>query len=366
MEVWAREPKRMMRRRERGPWSDRGSLAQGAVAVGRTELNSRDQFAWGAEGGTLAARFGEQEPGTFPSTFGRECHEMMAKESLRMAGIPVLASSGDSIARAWENSLIELYERGCDISTEYDRAGDPPSKDATMLITVEDPLSEPMIHRDMPGGLEDLQEYVMEVCEGIKDHWVRDRRDTADTRWEYTYHERLFRYTVPSLPDSVDQIEGMCRQLARTGFTRRAQAVTWKVWEDRDCYDPACLQSVWCRITQDKGQACLNMNVRFRSNDAYRAAFMNIFALVQLQSRIAARISQLSGQEIKLGRYCHLADSYHIYGSNMAEFRSRFLGAMKTRDFAGRTMRYLDVKDMMEEARPGILDKARGADMSDR
>ncbi len=37
-----------------------------------------------------------------------------------------------------------------------------------------DPLGEPMIHKDFPGGLEDLQEYVMEVCEGIKDHVVRD------------------------------------------------------------------------------------------------------------------------------------------------------------------------------------------------
>ena len=32
-----------------------------------------------------------------------------------------------------------------------------------MIITVTDPLQEPMIHRDMPGGFEDLQEYVMEV-----------------------------------------------------------------------------------------------------------------------------------------------------------------------------------------------------------
>ena len=36
------------------------------------------------------------------------------------------------------------------------------------------------------------------------------------------------------------------------------------------------------------------MNVRFRSNDAYKAAFMNIFALVQLQQRIAARIAELT------------------------------------------------------------------------
>lgn len=276
-----------------------------------------------------------------------------------MNGIPVLVAEGDCIARAWENSLLGLYEEGCEISTQYDKPKDPASKDATMLITVTDPRREPMIHRDIPGGFEDLQEYVMEVCEGIKDHWVRDPNDSADTRWEYTYHARLFAYTVPSLENAVDQIEEMCRQLAETGFTRRAQAVTWKVWEDSGCYDPACLQSIWCRIIEQDDVPRLSMNVRFRSNDAYKAAFMNIFALAQLQANIAQRVSELSGQRIELGRYCHLADSYHIYGSNMAEFESRFLGAMKNRDFEGRTVRYADIRDYMEETRPGILAKVR-------
>lgn len=276
-----------------------------------------------------------------------------------MSGIPVLTVDGDCTARAWENSLIRLHEEGCDISTQYDKPGDPPSKDATMIITVEDPLAEPMIHRDMPGGFEDLQEYVMEVCEGIKDHCVRDPDDEEDTRWEYTYHQRLFAYAVPSLEDPIDQIEGMCQQLADTGYTRRAQAVTWKVWEDQSCYDPACLQSLWCRIIEESGSPVLSMNVRFRSNDAYKAAFMNMFALVRLQSMIAARVSELSGSEVKLGRYCHVADSYHIYGSNMEEFESRFLRAVDGRTFEGRTMRYEDVKDFMEEARPAILAKAK-------
>jgi thymidylate synthase len=276
-----------------------------------------------------------------------------------MSGIPVLVAEGDTIARAWENSLVRLYEQGCDISTQYDKPGDPPSKDATMVITVEDPLAEPMIHRDFPGGFEDLQEYVMEVCDGIKDHCVRDPDDPDDTRWEYTYHQRLFRYTVPSLANPVDQIERVCQQLAKTGFSRRAQAVTWKVWEDGDCYDPACLQSLWCRVTEFDGRKLLNLNVRFRSNDAYKAAFMNIFALVQLQLRMAQRISELAGLEVGLGRYCHMADSYHIYGSNMNEFESRFMGAMKSRDFEGRTMRYDDVKVYMDEAKPLILAKAK-------
>ena len=100
-----------------------------------------------------------------------------------MAGIPVLMAEGDCIARAWENALVLLHRSGCDIKTQYDKPDDPPSKDATMIVTIDDPLAEPMIHRDFPGGFEELQEYVMEVCEGIKDHLIRNPEDPADTRW---------------------------------------------------------------------------------------------------------------------------------------------------------------------------------------
>jgi thymidylate synthase len=199
---------------------------------------------------------------------------------------------------------------------------------------------------------------------------VRDTRDPGDTRWEYTYHQRLFAYRVPTL-GPFDQIETLCQKLAKTPYTRRAQAVTWKVWEDNDCYDPACMQSIWCRITEvedprveesrnsDSPTAFLSMNVRFRSNDAYKAAFMNIFALVQLQQKIASRVSELSGRNIKVGRYCHLADSYHLYGSYFREFESRFLTALEKRTFEQRTLRFEDLREVMESARPAILQKAR-------
>jgi thymidylate synthase len=275
-----------------------------------------------------------------------------------MNGIPVLHVEADCIARAWEESLIALHREGCTIKTQYDKPEDPPSKDATMIITIADPLQEPMIHKDFHGGPEDLQEYIMEVCDVIKDHLVRNPDDPADTRWEYTYHQRLFAYTAPTLKP-FNQVETLCQKLAATPYTRRAQAVTWKVWEDNDCYDPACLQSLWCRIIEEHGEPVLSMNVRFRSNDAYKAAFMNMFALVEMQRRIAARVSEISGKAVKLGRYCHMADSYHLYGFNFKEFGGRFLGALDKRTFEQRTLRCQDVRDMMEEARPAILEKAK-------
>ena len=274
--------------------------------------------------------------------------------------IPVLFVEGENLPEAWEKSLIALFKNGCDVKTEYDKSEDPPSKDSTMMIVVKDPLAEPMIHRDIPGGLEDLQEYVMEVLDGIKDHCIRKPEDDPnDTRWEYTYHQRLFDYAVPGLKESFDQIELIAQKIAATPYSRRAQAITWKVWEDNYCYDPACLQSVWCRMLQGtSNEWFLNMNIRFRSNDAYRAAFMNMFALVQLQKKVADRIAQLSNKVVKLGRYVHQADSYHIYGSNFREFEERFLKSFEKLTFEQRTFRYDEIKFMMDDAIPLILEKA--------
>ena len=275
------------------------------------------------------------------------------------SGIPVLYVEADCVARGWERSLIELHRRGCRIRTQYDREGDPASRDCTMILTILNPTGEPVIHKDFPGGPEELEEYVMEVCEGIKDHLVRNPEDASDTRWDYTYHQRLFAWGVPGGGAPFDQIETMCRALAETPYTRRAQAITWRVGDDNECFDPPCLQSIWCRITEEDEGRFLNMNVRFRSNDAYKAAFMNIFALTRLQEKMAGRVAELSGLPVRVGRYCHMADSYHIYGSSFHEFEKRFLGALERRTFEERTIRYEDVREMMEEARPAILAKAK-------
>ena len=85
---------------------------------------------------------------------------------------------------------------------------------------------------------------------------------------------------------------------------------------------------------------------------------MNMFVLVQLQKKIAERISEISGNVIKLGRYVHQADSYHIYGSNFQEFNERFLKSFEKLTFEQRTFRYDEIKFMMDDAIPGILEKA--------
>jgi thymidylate synthase len=285
--------------------------------------------------------------------------------------IPVLYSRGRCLPEAWENSLVNLWVNGCDIRTQYDEkdaAGahlHPPSKDCSMTMIVEDPLSEPYIHRCFPGGLEDLEEYRQEVIDGIKDHWVRDPNDPADQRWEYTYHERLARYRVPGLKEAVNQFEVMAQNIAKSPITRRAQMISWKPWEDDKVADPPCWQSYWGRISRDeKGVAHLNLNMRFRSRDAYKAAFMNDFAFILLGKRLAERVSQLRGEEVRLGRFVDESDSFHIYGSYFAEFESTFIKQLVSRSFEERTWSSTDemVAEAFADSKPVIAEKIRQED----
>src|SRR5512133_1385116 len=134
---------------------------------------------------------------------------------------------------------MACWEQGESFPTQYDKAGDPNSRDILVMIHVLAPLGEPRIHRAFPGGLDDLEKYRAEVIYGVHDHWI----NPAAGMWEYTYHERLFDYRVPKIPDSarpadkdgwvhIDQIEECVKLLKSCGFTRRAQAVTWQAWND--------------------------------------------------------------------------------------------------------------------------------------
>ena len=278
--------------------------------------------------------------------------------------IPVIAVKGKSLAEAWENSMLALCCYGCEFRTEYDRRDEDgnfiesPSRDCTMRMIVEDPVSEPLIHKAFPGGLEDLEEYRQEVLEGVKDHWVRDLANPEDKRWEYTYHERLFNYRLPGVEKGSNQVNEIIEGLARTPYSRRYQAITWKVWQDMNIEDPPCLQSLWFRMLEDEeGKKCLNMNVRFRSRDAYDAAFMNCFALIHFQEMVALGISKRMGEEIRLGRYVDESDSYHIYGKRLEDFKSRFLSQVLSRSFEERTWTRDFAEEFFREARPKIAEK---------
>jgi len=289
-----------------------------------------------------------------------------------MKNIPVIAITAKTLAEAYESALTALYERGVRFKTQYDKPGDPLSMDCTMNITIEEPETDPMIHMAFPGGIDDLKEYVLEL-KGFKDHWTKNMNVEGDTRWEYTYHGRLKAYgTWKELLDSnsieagefkIDQIQSVIDKLSAQPFTRQAQMITWMPNIDNACYDPPCLQSLWYRILEDeKGVYWLNCNIRFRSNDAWGANFMNMFGFIQFNKEvIAAGVAEKTGKTVKLGRLNWQADSFHIYGKDIQTAKERLFDRITDMKFEERTLAFNDefIREMYDEAEAQIINKIK-------
>ncbi|MBM3709465.1 MAG: hypothetical protein FJW61_03470 [Actinobacteria bacterium] len=257
--------------------------------------------------------------------------------------IPVLKVEGKTLPEVWEKSLIEVWQHGIAIKTQYDRPNDPPSRDSTMIMVIYEPFSEPRIHRALPTGLDELEIYRQEVVSGIHDHWI------GSHGWSYSYHDRLFNYEIKS--GHLNQIATAIDNLADCTYTRRAQAITWVPELDARHHEPPCLQRIWLRILNDPEEGLmLNINTHWRSRDAYKAAFMNIFALTDLQRAAAEEISKKIGKPVKVGRYTDISDSYHIYGSYFDQFKG-FLETLEKKTFEQRTYTSSFAEPLFEEAR---------------
>jgi thymidylate synthase len=260
--------------------------------------------------------------------------------------IPVLKVEGNSLPEVWEKSLIGVWNNGIAIKTQYDKPKDPPSRDATMIMVINDPFAEPRIHRALPTGLDELEIYRQEVVLGVHDHWI------GGHGWSYSYHDRLFNYKTSN--SHLNQIGIVIDNLADCAYTRRAQAITWVPELDAKDHEPPCLQRLWFRILEDPERGLLlNMNTHWRSRDAYKAAFMNIFALTDLQRVIAEEVSKKINIPVKAGRYVDIADSYHIYGSYFEQFKG-FLNTLDTKTFEERTFSSSFAEPFFKEARMKI------------
>ena len=259
-----------------------------------------------------------------------------------MSGVPTITINAQCLPEAWEKAVLAVWDNGIEIKTQYDKPEDPPSKDATVMVTVAEPFAEPRIHKNFPGGPAELESYRQEVVDGIHDHWI----DPTAGKWTYTYHERIFAYCPvqdirnPASPKPfacVDQIQYIIDSLSKVAHTRRAQAITWMPTADIDTTDPPCLQRIWCRLISDaSGEFSLNMNTHWRSRDLYKAWYMNVYALTDLQRIIAEKISAKIGKTVKVGRYVDISDSLHIYGSYFSEVPAE-VEKMRDGDFRKRS-----------------------------
>lgn len=270
----------------------------------------------------------------------------------RPGNIPVFSVQAKSLPEAWEKAIILAWLGGAQIKTEYDREGDPPSKDCTMLVEIQEPFAEPRIHLGSPSGPEELEIYRLEVVKGIHDNHV------GSGGWTYSYHDLLAAYR--RWDTVVDQIAFIVEKLTEAPYTRRAQAITWDPFKDPSRQYPPCLQRIWCRLLPGEGgQPVLNMNSHWRSRDGYRADFMNKFVFTDFQRHIAGQLTERLGKTVRVGRYVDISDSYHIYGKDWKEFKAVFALIIK-RSFEERTWTTQFAERFFEDARRKLAQEKEG------
>jgi len=280
--------------------------------------------------------------------------------------IPVILVTGRTLPEVWEEAVLRTWKEGVQARTQYDLETSPPSRDATVVMVIESPLAEPRLHRSFPAGLEELEIYRQEVLYGVHDSWI----NPLDQKWSYTYHQRLFSYDVirdfadaltggPFGP--INQVQRMVDELLACFYTRRAQAITWMPTVDPGHHDPPCLQRIWARVLPaDDDHYVLNMNTHWRSRDAYKAAFMNLYAITDLQRILSEEISMKSGKKVVPGRHVDISDSFHIYGSYFEEFRNGFLALLEKRTFEQRVWRTEDVAEFLHAGKLQLLNGKPG------
>lgn len=242
-------------------------------------------------------------------------------------------ASGRTLPEAYHTALYKLRWFGA----KADCADwNTTQLECAMTMNVLEPLTEPMISRCFIGGAEELQQYVMEMLDGILDFEVEKGN------WAYTYHQRY-----------ADQYQFVIDELKRNPSSRRAVMVIRDKENDMYSDDPACWNHAQYFIRDGK----LDCMVLFRSNDACKATFMNAFALIMLQKRIADELG------VPVGTYSHRANSFHCYEKDwplLNGYVSRIEYSWDyneddcvTYDYEG------DWKEDMEDAIPTIMEKVK-------
>ncbi len=238
---------------------------------------------------------------------------------------------GKTLPEAYHKALVELYKNGEVVECpDYSQK----QRECSLTVCVEQPLLEPRVSRLIIGGAHELQQYEMELLDGILDFMI----GTSENVWEYTYHERY-----------AHQVPFIISELRRNPYSRRAIMNIRNFEIDSTNVDPACLQSIQYFIRD----GALHCKIMFRSNDLPEAFFYNAFALIRLQERIAKELG------VEVGTYTHRANSMHCYEKDFALIEG-YIKGIEERGADELTYEYSGFfKDIMEEEVPSILDMVK-------
>ena len=235
---------------------------------------------------------------------------------------------GRTLPEVYHKALVMLEKNGEIVDCpDYDQL----QKECTMTMHIEEPLAEEMISKLLICGPKELRQYEFEILDGILDFVI----GKSENLWEYTYHNRF-----------VHWLDFVIADLQREKYSRRAAISIRDNEIDSQTTHPACLQNIQFFIRNEK----LDMCVLFRSRDLPEAWFMNAFALIKLQSRIADELG------VPVGTYSDRSNSCHAYEKNFGLLEG-YVRKIETEPFEETVYPYKGFfEDMMAEYDQEIAD----------
>lgn len=260
-----------------------------------------------------------------------------------------------TIADAHQKLVEYVYWNGIRMKTED---GQVCIEAEPVTVTIHQPigLDSEMVHKNSPSGIKKCIEYINQIFEGAEG-------------FEYTYHERLFRYCrhgglftlatcicndirelthvyetdklksilkdmeylediAHDISEPIDQIEAIIDHLNEERMTRRAVAITWYPWKDLVTQHVPCLQFIQFKVRKQKlgflhwllgHKPKLDMYLLMRSNDILGAAGSNMVGFASLQQFVANN----TGCEV--GKYEHIVTIPHLYPKTNAQELERMI-----------------------------------------
>jgi thymidylate synthase len=268
------------------------------------------------------------ESGSQEHDFTREHEEEKSGSGMEYMPYQPLFVNASNLSEAWEKAVRTMMSRG---SNRFVRAPEYQTwtKDSPMVITVQNPMSEPrlsgkaMITRSM------CDEYSKSLIHGH----ARDKENS----YEYTYYSRLRHYPdcmiragLPHISEDeretrdyvqkvsqgrcvvqrLDQVEEAIKIFRKDPTRRTVVLHTWIPFRDLAKFTPEridtsspCLVILHPQIVEDR----LHFNVVMKTNDLYNGWPGNAYAFTDLQKHMADRLG------VGVGHYTHFSVSMQIY-----------------------------------------------------
>ena len=252
---------------------------------------------------------------------------------------------GQTLPEVYHSGILALFSDGrlADSSDwNFKNLESYSQLECRMTLHIEHPLQEPRISKLAICGPRELEQYRLEVLEGILDFAVDvelERDGKLEALEDYTYHHRMIKPT--------DQIAFIIEELQRNEAmsSRRAVIGVRDNQHDARLSNPACLQNIQFFVRDGR----LDMCVLFRSNDFAQAFFMNAFGLICLQENIANQLN------VPVGTYSQTSNSMHVYQQNFEMFNA-FAKQVSEQPIEELTYNYEGFfKPMMDSERESIL-----------